>query len=419
MEEEEECHGHGVHQHSNEEQHQETEQPPEIDSNEKSPLSEKDEQQQQQLQPSETEIAPARDDNETETDPIHVENLAGNNDQIPCFNTQSSQQVGDFKALMEEGSGTNHGVPDKEQEVPSIEPPLDVADTVVVNELQVCAAQDTSPNSPIVSENSPINEHVASIDAAPPIDAPLADSAVLTESVPINEPLLASVDVPVNAPSAVTVDVPANAPPTEAEAAPSAVAQDEFASGTADVAPELATEVANSVVSEDAPPVVAQGSSPTGDTSPMIQDNDSAPKIDDSTGDACAMIQDDESAPKVDDTSGVVSPMIQDDNSAPLVDDSTTIGVDGHPSPAIDENAQAADQIAHVSEVDTKMEVEAEVETEVIGTPLSSGKRKRGRPAKSQAKALQAKAPPPKITEEEDVCFICFDGGNLVLCDRR
>ncbi|KAI3901425.1 hypothetical protein MKW92_040211, partial [Papaver armeniacum] len=43
------------------------------------------------------------------------------------------------------------------------------------------------------------------------------------------------------------------------------------------------------------------------------------------------------------------------------------------------------------------------------GTP----KRKRGRAAKAPAKPVTRK----KI--EEDVCFICFDGGNLVLCDRR
>ncbi|RWW06852.1 hypothetical protein GW17_00029795 [Ensete ventricosum] len=44
-------------------------------------------------------------------------------------------------------------------------------------------------------------------------------------------------------------------------------------------------------------------------------------------------------------------------------------------------------------------------------------KRKRGRPPKAHG---AGKAPvPKKKKEEEEVCFICFDGGDLVLCDRR
>jgi hypothetical protein len=51
---------------------------------------------------------------------------------------------------------------------------------------------------------------------------------------------------------------------------------------------------------------------------------------------------------------------------------------------------------------------------------IITGKRKRGRPPK-----IQGKLGPPafsaqrKKKDEEDVCFICFDGGSLVLCDRR
>ncbi|CAJ1930342.1 unnamed protein product [Sphenostylis stenocarpa] len=43
-------------------------------------------------------------------------------------------------------------------------------------------------------------------------------------------------------------------------------------------------------------------------------------------------------------------------------------------------------------------------------------KRKRGRPAKGTPKAVPLVK---QKKDEEDVCFICFDGGSLVLCDRR
>lgn len=48
-------------------------------------------------------------------------------------------------------------------------------------------------------------------------------------------------------------------------------------------------------------------------------------------------------------------------------------------------------------------------------------KRKRGRPPRNQS-LVAAPAPALKRQqpeEEEDVCFICFDGGSLVLCDRK
>ncbi|XP_057766131.1 zinc finger CCCH domain-containing protein 44-like isoform X2 [Salvia miltiorrhiza] len=56
-----------------------------------------------------------------------------------------------------------------------------------------------------------------------------------------------------------------------------------------------------------------------------------------------------------------------------------------------------------------------------VGQVIGAGeKRKRGRPPKAQ---LAVNPPPPKRIkvedEEEDVCFICFDGGSLVLCDRK
>ncbi|XP_059647605.1 zinc finger CCCH domain-containing protein 19-like [Cornus florida] len=76
-----------------------------------------------------------------------------------------------------------------------------------------------------------------------------------------------------------------------------------------------------------------------------------------------------------------------------------------------------------VEEDETPM-VETEMETEMDVTEMpeedkgsggggGGGKRKRGRNSGVPVKA------PVRRTSEEDVCFICFDGGELVLCDRR
>uniref|UniRef100_A0A452YLL7 PHD-type domain-containing protein n=1 Tax=Aegilops tauschii subsp. strangulata TaxID=200361 RepID=A0A452YLL7_AEGTS len=49
-------------------------------------------------------------------------------------------------------------------------------------------------------------------------------------------------------------------------------------------------------------------------------------------------------------------------------------------------------------------------------------KRKRGRPRKNRDGAVAAPAPPKPVKKNDDeevVCFICFDGGSLVVCDRR
>lgn len=85
------------------------------------------------------------------------------------------------------------------------------------------------------------------------------------------------------------------------------------------------------------------------------------------------------------------------------------------------EIADTVDQITDCLKTESDCSVKVEVD-------LGGGeKRKRGRPPKAQAKPLSApaKRPPGKKMmikekeEEEDVCFICFDGGSLVLCDHR
>nr|ASK40062.1 RDR2-independent DNA methylation protein [Populus tomentosa] len=55
----------------------------------------------------------------------------------------------------------------------------------------------------------------------------------------------------------------------------------------------------------------------------------------------------------------------------------------------------------------------AEEEVEKVGRSGGGGKRKRQKNAKAPSRATSKKK------TEEDVCFICFDGGELVLCDRR
>ncbi|XP_058777787.1 zinc finger CCCH domain-containing protein 44-like [Vicia villosa] len=67
-------------------------------------------------------------------------------------------------------------------------------------------------------------------------------------------------------------------------------------------------------------------------------------------------------------------------------------------------------QMIGVNVVNSEADVTVTVETAV--------KRKRGRPPRG---SIPRTTQPPKkqVKDEEDVCFICFDGGSLVLCDHR
>ncbi|KAK9065019.1 hypothetical protein SSX86_016402 [Deinandra increscens subsp. villosa] len=88
---------------------------------------------------------------------------------------------------------------------------------------------------------------------------------------------------------------------------------------------------------------------------------------------------------------------------------------------------QVSDRIQPISDGATTVDAVDVAADGLVKVELGSGeRRKRGRPPKAQVKPPPAKRPttmpPPakKIKqEEEDVCFICFDGGSLVLCDHR
>ncbi|KAL3621294.1 hypothetical protein CASFOL_036206 [Castilleja foliolosa] len=88
-------------------------------------------------------------------------------------------------------------------------------------------------------------------------------------------------------------------------------------------------------------------------------------------------------------------------------DEADEVGPDLYDSPAAleDEEDDAADE-------------EAGTETDIAESgKASGGKRKRGGLLKSSS--ISKSTPRSRKTVGEDVCFICFDGGELVLCDRR
>ncbi|KAH6810220.1 zinc finger CCCH domain-containing protein 44 [Perilla frutescens var. frutescens] len=96
------------------------------------------------------------------------------------------------------------------------------------------------------------------------------------------------------------------------------------------------------------------------------------------------------------------------------------VGLESCGSPAVtrgDENSGGVRVSPAVGGVAPDLTAAVPVPARVNG---GGEKRKRGRPPKGQT---VAKPPPVKRVkvedEDEDVCFICFDGGSLVLCDRK
>ncbi|KAG2669491.1 hypothetical protein I3760_14G037600 [Carya illinoinensis] len=77
------------------------------------------------------------------------------------------------------------------------------------------------------------------------------------------------------------------------------------------------------------------------------------------------------------------------------------------------EAVEVAERAEETSEAGEEMDVMEDIEMVEASGVSSGGRRKRGKNSRAVARVLARKK------MEEDVCFICFDGGNLVLCDRR
>ncbi|KAJ8551304.1 hypothetical protein K7X08_000674 [Anisodus acutangulus] len=78
-----------------------------------------------------------------------------------------------------------------------------------------------------------------------------------------------------------------------------------------------------------------------------------------------------------------------------------------------DEGTGAEDEAANVTTT------EIETETEMTESGKSSGGKRKRKNTKNTGKSKSGGRASSRKTIGEDVCFICFDGGNLVLCDRR
>ncbi|RID44253.1 hypothetical protein BRARA_I01063 [Brassica rapa] len=62
------------------------------------------------------------------------------------------------------------------------------------------------------------------------------------------------------------------------------------------------------------------------------------------------------------------------------------------------------------------VDVDVKLEEEEDSSCVKKTRPRRGRPPRTVGKASPVSS---KRREDEDVCFVCFDGGSLVLCDRR
>ncbi|XP_044389837.1 zinc finger CCCH domain-containing protein 19 isoform X3 [Triticum aestivum] len=104
----------------------------------------------------------------------------------------------------------------------------------------------------------------------------------------------------------------------------------------------------------------------------------------------------------------------------------TMTGEDEEDDMAEQNIAEEADSVPEEAEVDLAGDVPEEEDVQIYeddddDEPPPLARRGVGRPKRGRAssKAQAVVKPSVKRKDEEEVCFICFDGGELVICDRR
>lgn len=78
-----------------------------------------------------------------------------------------------------------------------------------------------------------------------------------------------------------------------------------------------------------------------------------------------------------------------------------------------------ADTVGEDIPEEDAVQIDEDEDDDDVPPPLTrkgGGRRKRGH---ASSKAQVVVKPPVRKKDDEEVCFICFDGGDLVVCDRR
>ncbi|KAL6846009.1 hypothetical protein ACP4OV_023457 [Aristida adscensionis] len=114
------------------------------------------------------------------------------------------------------------------------------------------------------------------------------------------------------------------------------------------------------------------------------------------------------------DDDGVEKDAMQTDVAAMTNDDDEVDGIGGEDAAEEAVDAMGGDDVPE--EDAAQLDDDDDDEPPPLTARKGGGRRKRGRPS---SKAQAAAKPYIKRKDEEEVCFICFDGGNLVICDRR